>query len=206
MFWYHYSAIIFLVICLATTVFHIFRLIRLGKPMDYAPPAGDIPSAIRYSFTGAMNPGKKESAYLHLPTYTAGILYHIGTFLCFLIFLLSFFGIPLQGIQGYIVSAFLAVTAGCGIGILVKRIAKHELKSLSSPDDYLSNLLVTAIQVLTVITILTPAGEPFYYTAWSILLLYLPLGKLRHMVYFFAARYQLGFFYGRRGVWPPKTL
>jgi hypothetical protein len=30
----------------------------------------------------------------------------------------------------------------------------------------------------------------------------MPLGKLRHVVYYFAARYHLGFFYGWRNVWP----
>ena len=29
------------------------------------------------------------------------------------------------------------------------------------------------------------------------------VGKLKHVVYFFAARYHLGFFYGWRNVWPP---
>ena len=32
----------------------------------------------------------------------------------------------------------------------------------------------------------------------------MPLGKLRHAVYYFAARYHLGFFYGWRNVWPNK--
>jgi hypothetical protein len=44
-----------------------------------------------------------------------------------------------------------------------------------------------------------------YFIAISLLFLYFPLGKLKHAIYFFAARYQLGFFYGWRGVWPPQN-
>jgi len=41
-----------------------------------------------------------------------------------------------------------------------------------------------------------------YYISSILLFLYMPLGKLRHAVYYFAARYHLGFFYGWRNVWP----
>jgi nitrate reductase gamma subunit len=43
-----------------------------------------------------------------------------------------------------------------------------------------------------------------YYFISIILFLYLPFGKLKHAVYYFAARYHLGFFYGWRNTWKPK--
>ena len=43
-----------------------------------------------------------------------------------------------------------------------------------------------------------------YYIITTILLLYMPVGKLKHLVYYFSARYHLGFFYGWRNVWPQK--
>jgi len=46
--------------------------------------------------------------------------------------------------------------------------------------------------------------QSVYYVTAALLLLYIPVGKLRHLVYFFAARYQLGYFYGWRGSWPPS--
>ena len=48
------------------------------------------------------------------------------------------------------------------------------------------------------------AGSGAIDLAAAALFFYLPLGKLKHLVYFFAARYQLGIFYGRRGVWPAR--
>ena len=119
------------------------------------PASGKERTAVAYSFTGAMSPLKKESAFLHLPTYSAGLIYHRG---------------------------------------------------LSSPDDYISNILVTIFQFTTALVILIPSCEPVYYFFTGLLLPYFPLGKLKHAVYFFAARYHLGVFFGHRNVWPPKPL
>jgi hypothetical protein len=47
-----------------------------------------------------------------------------------------------------------------------------------------------------------PGTAELYFIIAAVLWLYFPVGKLRHVVYFFAARYHLGFFFGRRGVWP----
>jgi hypothetical protein len=193
-----------LTICLLGCLYQIFRILSLGKPKDYSIPAGNLNSAVIYSFTGGMSPSKKESAYLHLPTYTAGILYHIGTFLSIGLFIGILLNQHPVETTRLALSLFLLISGLCGLGILIKRIIIKELQSLSNPDDYISNLLVTGVQLITVVFLNYPT--PVYYILVSALLLYLPVGKLKHTIYFFAARYQLGFFYGRRGVWPPKNL
>lgn len=96
------------------------------------------------------------------------------------------------------------LTGLSGLGILIKRMIKKELKALSNPDDFISNILVTAFQFITALVLYNGQYFPVYFIIVSALLLYLPLGKLKHTIYFFAARYHLGFFYGWRGVWPPK--
>lgn len=200
--WYHLLTLLALATCLISCLFHLVRLFHLGKPKDYSEQAGEIPAAVYYSFTGGMSPAKKESAFLHLPTYTAGIIYHIGTFLCIGLFILFWFVPEIPLIINQALSAFLVLSIVCGIGIFIKRLVKSELKSLSNPDDYISNALVTLFQAATLVFL--HSFTPVYYVIVSILLFYLPLGKLKHTLYFFAARYHLGFFYGRRGVWPPN--
>lgn len=185
--------------------FHLLRLIRLGSPKDYSTKRGNINAAIDYSFTGAMNPLKKESAFLHLPTYTAGLLYHTGTFVCLALYLLLLFDISFTSSIQWILVCFLAASSLSGLGILVKRIVLRKLRNLSNPDDYVSNLIVTGFQLLTLIVLVEESFSPFYFICISLLFLYLPLGKLKHSLYFFAARYHLGFFYGWRGIWPLKS-
>ena len=185
--------------------FHFLRLIRLGSPKDYSEKRGNLKAAIGYSFIGAMNPLKKESAFLHLPTYTAGLLYHTGTFVCFALYFLLLFNISFTNSIQWILISFLSASSLSGLGIFVKRIALSKLRNLSNPDDYVSNLIVTGFQILTLIVLLEESFSPYYFICISLLFLYLPLGKLKHSLYFFAARYHLGFFYGWRGIWPLKS-
>ena len=157
-----------------------------------------------------MMPQNKESAFLHLPEYASGMLFHIGLFTCLLLFVLSFFPFFNRWISGpdkihYIIPCLLAVTAACGYILLLRRAFSKDLKPLSNPDDYISNALVSTFQLMTVLYLLMPTSQAvvtIYYVAAILLFLYMPLGKLRHAVYYFAARYHLGFFYGWRNVWP----
>ncbi|MEE4256425.1 MAG: hypothetical protein V2I47_05265 [Bacteroidales bacterium] len=204
--WYYWLAIIGLGVCLLSCIYHFYRIISLGNPPEYARRTGHIGKAVRYSFTGAMSPKVKESAYLHMPTYMAGIIYHIGTFLAIFLFLFALAGIRPDGILMYASGGILLLSFLCGTAILIKRLGKHELRSLSNPDDYISNILVTAFQLFTVLAMLELSFVPVYFIISAILLLYFPLGKLKHAVYFFAARYHLGYFYGWRDVWPPKPI
>ncbi len=206
MYWYHWITLGSLGICLINFLFHSLRLIRLGKPKDFSSPAGKIAPSVQYSFTGAMNPLKKESARLHLPTYFAGIIYHLGTFLSIALFFLVCADVNLPDILTFPIITFLLLSFSCGIGILIKRIVKKEIRDLSSPDDYISNLLVTFFQFVTGYVLVWHQLYPVYFLLSSLLLIYFPLGKLKHAIYFFAARYHLGFYYGWRGIWPPKKF
>ena len=74
-----------------------------------------------------------------------------------------------------------------------------------NPDDYISNILISTFQLFTMFYLLAPGCccmPTAYYVICILLFLYFPLGKLRHLVYYFSARYHLGFFYGWRNVWP----
>lgn len=206
MLWYHLLALVALLVFGGSSLWHFFRIISLGNPPEYAHKAGNTGAAIKYSFTGAMSPKVKESAYLHLPTYTAGIIYHLGSFLAIVLFFLFLLDININEPYTLIIIVVLAISGLCGIGILLKRLIKKELRSLSNPDDYISNILVTGFQLITAAAMLIQGLWAIYFIVTSLLLLYFPLGKLKHAIYFFAARYHLGLFYGWRGVWPPKPI
>jgi nitrate reductase gamma subunit len=206
MYWYHWISLGSLGICLAASSFHFFRLLRMGKPTDYSFPSGNIASSIRYSFTGAMNPFKKESAYLHFPTYISGIIYHLGTFLSIGLFFLLWTDLNIPDVLTFSFASFLLISFSCGMGILIKRLMTKGLRDLSDPDDYISNLLVTLFHIMTGIVLLWDKYLPVYFILATLLMMYFPFGKLKHAIYFFAARYHLGFFYGWRGIWPPKQI
>ena len=204
--WYKWFALCAFLVCLASCAYHFFKLIRAGRPKDFAKQAGSIPAGLRYSFTSAMSPVKKESAFLHLPSYLAGIIYHISTFIAVALFLLLIFiaEINTSLILGSAISLVLLAGAAGGVVILVKRVRTKRLRTLSNPDDYISNILVTLFQIVAALVVMLPETAVLFYVVSAFLWLYFPLGKLKHALYFFAARYHLGLFFGSRGVWPLK--
>lgn len=207
--WYHWMALGALAICLLVLLAHFIRLIRLGNPKDYSKKSGSVVKGVAYSASIAMI-DHKESAYLHMPTYFAGMVYHIGTFVSLLLFIFFLINIAwnvmLPQYLQWILIAGLSISTACGFSLFVKRLIVRTMRNLSNADDYISNLIVTLFQLLTILYLFCNCTEKYYFVFVSVLLLYMTVGKLKHVVYFFAARYHLGFFYGWRNTWPPKKV
>ena len=206
-----YLAIAAAVYCVVSLLAHFVKIVRLGAPKDKSEPSGSVKEGVIYANTRAMMPDQKESAYLHLPSYATGMLFHIGLFCSLLFFVLSFFPFFNRWIAGCNWHLILAIPTAlgmvCGIILFIRRLVSKDLKVLSMPDDFISTCLVAFFQLMTTLYLLFPAASAvntIYYISSILLLLYMPLGKLRHVVYFFAARFHIGFFYGWRNVWPNK--
>jgi nitrate reductase gamma subunit len=226
-----YASCIALFFCIVMCFIYFFRLIKLGPPKDLSEKSGSVTAGVVYSNTKAMMPQHKESAYKHLPTYTAGILFHLGSFLALFLFVLLSFDLFISDVisifffKNRIISSLIAIflwfTTCCGIGLIIKRIVYKKLRPITNADDYLATGLVTLFHLTSAILFIFYAfhcglHQYFsnqvhesvfcaYFLSAILLFLYLPFGKLKHSVYFFAARYHLGFFYGRRGTWPPSV-
>jgi hypothetical protein len=225
-------AIVAMAFCVLILLCSFSKLVRLGAPKDLSEPSGSVKRGVIYSNTLAMLPNHKESAHKHWLSFIAGMLFHAGIFLSLLMLLISFFPCIIQWIVNccwiqYGIAGILLVTSICGFSLFVKRLFYKSLRSISNLDDYLSNGLTTLFQFFTLLWVLTPGvvAVPVphlialwqlllipsvctihicYYIVVILLLLYMPFGKLKHFLYYLSARYHLGFFYGRRNVWPPK--
>ena len=176
------------------------RAIGSVRGPRFAPPRGSEAAGVRYAITAAFLPGAKESASGHLPTYLAGLLYHAGIFTMLARLLLTLTpGLvprPLDAAAAFLFAAALA----CGLGLALKRRLSPALRALSVPDDLLANLLVDVALACGLAAALAPAAVPAFQLAGAALLLYAPLGKLRHLLFLVTSRGQWGRTYGRRGV------
>lgn len=202
-----------------------FRRMRAFGPRAYfAVPAADARRGVFYAFGPGMSPAAKESARDHPLVYAAGMAYHSGIFAAFASLALALLGAPggsspdaaLPGAgesrlaldaslrTAGSVLGILGVLGGvAGSGLLARRIATRNLRRLSRPDDYLSNLLATLFAALGGLGAFAPSLRPVFLAAAIALLFYLPLGKIRHCLFFFSTRYHLGVLFGRRGTFPP---
>jgi nitrate reductase gamma subunit len=196
----------FLVACFV--VFAIAARYRINQAFPrkgaggLAESRGDESRAVIYSLSGAMLPWRKETASRHFVSYAMGIGYHAAVFLSFIWLVLVFFHVGLPQVLRTLSILLIALGALCGLGLLLKRILTPEMRYFSNPDDYFSNLIVTGFLVLTAMALRTEGLVPAYLIYSGVLYLYIPVGKLRHAIYFVLARVYLGLFYGRRGVWP----
>jgi len=170
-----------------------------GRPL-YAVPAGNPGAGVRYAFTGAMSPGAKESVREHLPSYVAGMAYHAGLFTALALLVATLAEVSLPTFLAWLSRGPLALGLAGGFVLLLKRLLVPELRGLSHPDDYLANLLGTVFVALALV-----GPTRLWLLSAILLLVYVPLGKLRHCFFFFGTRAAFGAFFGRRGVFPPGS-
>jgi len=105
--------------------------------------------------------------------------------------------------QGLIAAAFVV-----GIVRLVRRLNNPVLRSVSSPDDYFSLVLLIvwfAAAVLAVPNRPENGEGPLiaYFALTAFFLVYVPFSKICHYLYYPFTRYYLGRSLGHRGAFPP---
>ena len=176
-----------------------------GKRTLFSKAAGDPAKGVVYAFTKAMVPWAKESVRMNMLSYALGMSFHAGVFTAFGLLLTALVGLELPPVLVLLARVLTVCGAAGGFSLLVKRAVKPELRGLSCPDDYLSNLLCTLFIVLALGWTFDPSLAGVWMGEAALLLVYLPLGKIRHCCFFFTTRYHLGAFFGRRGTFPPQA-
>ena len=188
--------------CLVVLAVMVMRTFAFGRRPTYAHPRGSSFAGIVYAFGPGMLPWAKESAAKHIWTYVGGILYHVGILMAmlFLATVLLRISLPQTFLQP--VRILLVIGLASGIGLLIKRILKPQMRALSGGDDYLANTVVDLLLLIALAATFTQtAFVPFAVIA-IIIFVYIPFGKLRHCVFFFYSRVLFGSFFGKRGVVP----
>ncbi len=187
--------------CVASLTVLIARTFRFRPRPSLASPAGSGTRGIVWAFGEGMLPSAKESARLHRAVFAMGTLYHLGVFAGLAWLAAAVAGsarVPL----GAILRGTMVVGVASGIGLFARRLALPHLRRLSTPDDYAANLLVDSFLVAAIADSLTPGARVPFFVISLFMLLYVPVGKIRHCVFFFFSRILFGLFFGRRGVIP----
>ena len=174
----------------------------LALPADRSPARGSPAAGVRYALTLGMAPWAKESTRRHWAAYLRGIAFHLGIFLGLALFI----GGPWLALLPATVRAVLAASAGLGalLGLagLVARLVEPNLRALSTPDDYFAVLLVSLFLATAAAALLDLALLPAFYLSGAAMLVYAPLGKIRHCIYYAYSRLFFGRYMGRRAVLP----
>lgn len=171
-----------------------------GGPPLHALAAGDPRRGARHMLVTANDPRHKESVRLHPASFALGALLHLSLFGSLLGLPLLLLDPPWSAPLRVPFAALALAGAVASMLLLVRRGRGPVLRALSVPDDYV-------VEVLAAVVLLTlAAGALRALPLWSavlavsLLLVYVPVGKLRHMVFFFIVRANLGRRLGYRGV------
>jgi hypothetical protein len=191
-------------ICITFLIIMVLKTRSFGRKPVYAKSQGKGKKGIFYAFGKGMMPWEKESARRHILTYIGGTLYHGGIFAAF--FYLFSLVISFEMIMPlkFLFSILMGLGFFSGVGLLVKRILLVPLRKISCADDFGANLVVDVFLALALLNTFYPELKTYFYAISIILFLYIPVGKIRHCVFFFYTRILFGLFYGRRGVLPRK--
>lgn len=171
-------------------------------PADNSPIKGSIPHGIQYAFTTGMMPWAKESTRIHMLAYLRGIGFHIGIFAAIGAVLISPFWGSLPALLSQALFWLLLLGAILGAAGGIMRLAEQNLRGLSLPDDHFAVWLTTLFISTAALALLDQALMVPMYLISAITFAYVPLGKIRHCLYFFFSRLFFGKFFGRRAVFP----
>jgi nitrate reductase gamma subunit len=188
--------------CLIALTVMIVRTFAFGRRPTYAHPRGSNFAGIVYAFGWGMLPWEKESAAKHIWTYTGGILYHLGILMAMLFLATVLLRISLPQIFLQALRILLVIGLISGVTLIIKRILKPHMRSLSGGDDYLANILVDFFLLSALATTFAETTLVPFLAVAIIIFIYIPFGKIRHCVFFFYSRVLFGDFFGKRGVVP----
>jgi hypothetical protein len=132
--------------------------------------------------------------------YLRGIGFHVGIFAGLAALLISpwFSWLP----SLVLVLAALVVGFGALMGVAggIMRLSEHNLKAISTPDDHAAVWLVTIYLAATTAALVSNALLPVMWITAAAMLVYAPLGKIKHCIYFYFGRLFYGTHIGRRGI------
>lgn len=183
----------------------IIQTFYFGKKTFYSTPRGKPLKGIFYSFGKGMLPWEKESVGKNIFVYFEGIFYHSAILSCFIFLSVKILSLQMNVIFYSILKIIISLGLLSGTGLFLRRVFSSYLRKISILDDFFANLFVNGFLLLSLITTFNPSILPFLYLYFSLLLLYIPAGKIRHCFFFFYSKILSGIYFGWRGVFG-KTI
>jgi hypothetical protein len=193
-------AFVSLMFFIGGVIYHYLSTKKLKFPADYARPKGSWKVGVFYSFTIGMLPWKKESTRRHWIAYLRGVMFHIGIFTGLFALIVSPFFKEMNKTFLLAVALLTGLGALMGYAGIVMRLVERNLRSISTPDDYISVSFVSLFLTFLTLAILNEKFLTAMYLTSAVTLIYAPLGKIKHCIYFFFSRFFFGLHLGKRGI------
>jgi hypothetical protein len=192
-------------------VIRLAWIFRFRARRERTAAVGSERAGAGYSLLNIVMPGAMESTRKRPGFYAQFVVFHLGVVAA----IAGTFIIPYA--PGFFaaaaaVRAFQAIVAAAfvvGLARLVRRLTNPVLRTVSSPDDYFSLVLLLVWFGAAVLALPNrpEAGEApliAYFGLTAFFLVYVPFSKICHYLYYPFTRFYLGRALGHRGALPPS--
>lgn len=173
-----------------------------GGRRDYSARAGSPGRAVLFNLTAAMAPAHKEAARLHPGKFAVGMVLHVGVAVAVVEALAAMVRPEAGPLCPVAAGVLAALSAAAGLYLLVRRAASRTMRLMSCPDDYLAAAVTSAFILAAALYAFGVMAAPPFLIFTAVTFFYLPLGKLRHVLFCPISRVDLGRRLGYRGTYP----
>ena len=208
-------ALLIMAIVYTLRVRWLFRF-KVGRERQ-APTGANSTTTLKgilYSWAVIAMPWTMESTRTKPIFYAQFVLFHIGVTLAILLSFIIPYAPSFLKANAFIIPIFqVFIGAAFVVGCirLIRRISNIYIRSISSPDDYFSLILLIVWFAFAFFAVPNNYQQNegmiltyFYLTAFF--LIYVPFSKISHYLYYPFSRYWFGKSMGYRGVYPIRRV
>jgi nitrate reductase gamma subunit len=203
------AALAFMGLVYAVRLIWLFRF-RTGKERTFA--AGSDRAGAGYSLMNIAMPWAMESTRKRPGFYAQFVIFHLGIAAAIAGTFIIPYAPALLKVRPVVLMFRTIIAAAFIVGLarLIRRLTNPVLRSVSSPDDYFSLILLIlwfAAGVLAIPNKPEKAEGPLiiYFGLTAFFLVYVPFSKICHYLYYPFTRFYLGRSLGHRGALPPSN-
>jgi nitrate reductase gamma subunit len=185
-------------------------LLHFRAPGERTPSRGSEARGVRFALSTLARPWELPSTRVHWFRWVEFAVFHVGVATAIALTFVMPYWPHLVGARPAVlaIQSIFGLAALAALSRLYRRIARAELRLITSPDDVFSLVLLAAWLVAGILAA-PQRSEPSlvaYFGLTAFFLVYVPFSKISHYIYWPFIRYYVGRHLGHRGAYPTKTV
>jgi nitrate reductase gamma subunit len=185
-------------------------ILSYRAPRERTPPRGDPRAGVRYAFTTIAWPATTPGTRAHPVRWIEFAVFHAAVAVAIAVtFVMPYWPTAVGGPAAVVaIQVVLAAGAVTALSRLARRLARPEMRAISTPDDVFSLAAAAAWLAAGILAApqRTETALVAFFGLTAFFLVYVPFSKISHYIYWPFIRYYVGRHLGHRGVYPVRSV